>query len=113
MQGSRIYKDNIAAANDALIDVLEDSGAIIIGKTNTPEFGAGANTFNEYTALRFTLPAMYLELFCAESAGTSNLLALLTISSQSDSGLSAALAGSLSYHHPLHSTELRVLHWLW
>ena len=48
MQGSRIYKDNIAAANDALVDVLEDSGAIIIGKTNTPEFGAGANTFNEY-----------------------------------------------------------------
>lgn len=45
-QGSRIYRDNIAKANDALIDVLEDSGAIVIGKTNTPEFGAGANTFN-------------------------------------------------------------------
>ena len=47
MQGSRIYKDNIAETNDALIDVLEDSGAIVLGKTNTPEFGAGANTFNE------------------------------------------------------------------
>jgi len=46
-QGSRIYKDRIAAANDALVDVLEDNGAIVIGKTNTPEFGAGANTFNE------------------------------------------------------------------
>ena len=57
LQGSRIYKDNIAAANDALIDVLEDSGAIVIGKTNTPEFGAGANTFNEYAKLRFMVPA--------------------------------------------------------
>ena len=47
LQGSRIYKDRIAAANDALVDVLEDNGAIILGKTNTPEFGAGANTFNE------------------------------------------------------------------
>ena len=51
LQGSRIYKDNIATANDALIDVLEDNGAIVIGKTNTPEFGAGANTFNEYARL--------------------------------------------------------------
>lgn len=47
-QGSPIYKDHIAPANDALIDVLEASGAIVIGKTNTPEFGAGANTFNQY-----------------------------------------------------------------
>ncbi len=47
-QGSRIYKDRIAPINDALIDVLEANGAIVIGKTNTPEFGAGANTFNEY-----------------------------------------------------------------
>ncbi|KAL3132404.1 hypothetical protein ABBQ32_008965 [Trebouxia sp. C0010 RCD-2024] len=45
--GSRIYKDNIAATNDPLVDVLEDSGAIVLGKTNTPEFGAGANTFND------------------------------------------------------------------
>lgn len=57
LQGSRIYKDDIAATNDALIDVLEDSGAIVIGKTNTPEFGAGANTFNEYARLCLTLPA--------------------------------------------------------
>ena len=47
LQGSRIYKDRIAASNDALVDVLEDNGAIIIGMTKTPEFGAGANTFNE------------------------------------------------------------------
>lgn len=46
-QGSSIYKDRIAPCNDALIDVLEAHGAIVIGKTNTPEFGAGANTFND------------------------------------------------------------------
>ena len=47
LQGSRIYKDHVALANDPLADVLEEHGAIVLGKTNTPEFGAGANTFNE------------------------------------------------------------------
>lgn len=61
MQGSRIYKDNIAATNDPLVDVLEDSGAIVLGKTNTPEFGAGANTFNEY-ALQQTVPMKLVPL---------------------------------------------------
>ena len=48
-QGSLIYKDQIAEENDPLVDVLLQSGVIILGKTNTPEFGAGANTFNKYT----------------------------------------------------------------
>lgn len=61
LQGSRIYKDNIAKANDALIDVLEDSGAIVIGKTNTPEFGAGANTFNECGDARAYLVLQFLD----------------------------------------------------
>lgn len=47
-QGSLIYKDQIADENDPLIDILLQSGIIILGKTNTPEFGAGANTFNKY-----------------------------------------------------------------
>ncbi|MDE0114191.1 MAG: amidase [Albidovulum sp.] len=44
--GSPALVDNIPDENDALIDRLEDRGAVIAGKTNTPEFGAGANTFN-------------------------------------------------------------------
>ena len=47
LQGSRIYKDHIAQVNDPVVDVLEEHGAIVLGTTNTPEFGAGANTFNE------------------------------------------------------------------
>ena len=46
-QGSPIYKDNIPARSDILVERLEDNGAVIYGKSNTPEFGAGANTFNE------------------------------------------------------------------
>src|SRR5256886_2932871 len=45
--GSRLYKDNIPAEDDIVVDRMRRAGAITIGKTNTPEFGAGSQTFNE------------------------------------------------------------------
>jgi amidase len=44
--GSTIYADNVPDVDALLVERLRDAGAIILGKTNTPEFGAGANTFN-------------------------------------------------------------------
>jgi amidase len=46
-QGSPIYKDNIPARSDLVVEHLEGQGGLIYAKSNTPEFGAGANTFNE------------------------------------------------------------------
>ena len=46
-QGSPIYKDRIATQSDVVVERLESNGAVIYAKSNTPEFGAGANTFNE------------------------------------------------------------------
>ncbi|MGA7072425.1 amidase [Bradyrhizobium sp.] len=46
-QGSPIYKDNIPASSDILVELIEANGGVIYAKSNTPEFGAGANTFNE------------------------------------------------------------------
>ena len=45
--GSPIYADNVPARDDVVVDTLKRHGAIVLGKANTPEFGAGANTFNE------------------------------------------------------------------
>ncbi|HKQ74223.1 MAG TPA: amidase [Blastocatellia bacterium] len=45
--GSRIYKDFIPGEDALFVERLKKAGAIIIGKTNTPEFGAGSQTFNE------------------------------------------------------------------
>lgn len=45
--GSRVYADHISPRSDLLVEQLEASGAIVIAKSNTPEFGAGASTFNE------------------------------------------------------------------
>ena len=45
--GSRIYADNVPAEDHVLVERLTAAGAITLGKTNTPEFGAGSQTFNE------------------------------------------------------------------
>ena len=46
-QGSPIFKDRIAERSDIAVDTLEANGAVVYAKSNTPEFGAGAHTFNE------------------------------------------------------------------
>ena len=45
-RGSPIYRDQVAAADERLVADLRRAGAVVLGKTNTPEFGAGANTRN-------------------------------------------------------------------
>jgi amidase len=44
--GSPLYKDYIPTEDDIVVERMKRAGAITIGKTNTPEFGAGSQTFN-------------------------------------------------------------------
>ena len=44
--GSPIFADNVPEHSDYLVERLEENGGIVYAKSNTPEFGAGANTFN-------------------------------------------------------------------
>ena len=44
--GSPIYKDFVPAQSSLLVERTRNAGAIVVGKTNTPEFGAGSQTFN-------------------------------------------------------------------
>jgi amidase len=45
-QGSPILKDFIPPADSVMVERMRKAGAIIIGKTNTPEFGLGSHTYN-------------------------------------------------------------------
>jgi amidase len=45
--GSLAYAGHIAARSDYAVEALEAAGAVVYAKSNTPEFEAGANTFNE------------------------------------------------------------------
>ncbi len=44
--GSPLFADQVPKADEACVARLRAAGAIVIGKTNTPEFAAGANTRN-------------------------------------------------------------------
>ncbi len=45
--GSPIYRDHVPDADGLVVERLRAAGAVTLGKTNTPEFGAGSQTFNE------------------------------------------------------------------
>ena len=44
--GSPLYADHVPSEDAAVVTRIKQAGAIIVGKTNTPEFAAGANTVN-------------------------------------------------------------------
>jgi len=44
--GSKIFEHHVPTEDALIVQRLKAAGAIVIGKTNTPEFGAGANTYN-------------------------------------------------------------------
>lgn len=44
--GSPLFAGQVAQADDTMVARLRAAGAIVIGKTNTPEFGLGSHTFN-------------------------------------------------------------------
>ena len=44
--GSPIYRDHVPAEDHAMVEHVKAAGAITLGKTNTPEFAAGSQTFN-------------------------------------------------------------------
>jgi amidase len=44
--GSPLFADNVPDKDDLIVERIRAAGAIAIGKTNTPEFGAGSQTFN-------------------------------------------------------------------
>ena len=45
--GSRLREDFVPEQSDVIVETLEAHGAVVYAKSNTPEFGAGGNTFND------------------------------------------------------------------
>ncbi len=44
--GSPIFKDHVPDTDTLIVQRIREAGAVTLGKTNTPEFGAGSQTFN-------------------------------------------------------------------
>jgi amidase len=90
LSSSPIFSDFVPTASDCLVETVESRGGVIYAKTNTPEFGAGANTFNEVFGA--TLNPWDTSKSCAGSSGGS-AVALATGTAWLASG--SDLGGSL------------------
>lgn len=45
--GSTLFAEHVPDTNALIVDRIQSAGGVTVGKTNTPEFGAGSQTFNE------------------------------------------------------------------
>jgi len=85
--GSLIYKDHVPEQDQLSVANVRDEGGLVIGKTNTPEFGAGANTKNRVFGA--TGNPFNPELSCAGSSGGSAVAlacSMVALASGSDFG---------------------------
>jgi len=85
--GSPLYKDNVPTEDDIVVERMQRAGAITIGKTNTPEFGAGSQTFN--TVFGATRNPYDLTKTCGGSSGGAAVAlacGLVPVATGSDTG---------------------------
>ena len=85
--GSLLYRDFIPDADQGSVVNVRAEGGIILGKTNTPEFGAGANTTNRVFGT--TCNPFDIDLSCAGSSGGSAVAlacSMVPLASGSDFG---------------------------
>ena len=100
--GSLLFADHVPDDDDLMVSRLRTCGANVMGKTNTPEFGAGGNTWNKlFGATRNPFDP---ELTCGGSSGGSAVALacdMLPLASGSDTGgslrLPAAFCGVVAH----------------
>ena len=85
--GSPLYSDYVPDYSALIVERMQGAGAITIGKTNTPEFGAGSQTYNE--VFGETLNPYDTSTTCGGSSGgaaVSLATRMLPIADGSDTG---------------------------
>ena len=116
--GSPIWKDHVPARDERMVAACRAAGAIVVGKTNVPEFGAGANTNNPVYGP--TRNPFDLGRICGGSSGGSAVAlaaSMLPICTGSDTGGSlrtpAAFCGIVGFRVSPGTvpTERRPLGW--
>ncbi len=85
--GSPLFKDHVPTEDNLLVERMRRAGAITLGKTNTPEFGAGSQTFN--TVFGATRNPYDLTKTCGGSSGGAAVAlacGMVPVASGSDTG---------------------------
>ncbi|MEM7344034.1 MAG: amidase [Chloroflexota bacterium] len=110
--GSPIFKDHVPEQDSLLIERLKKSGALTFGKTNTPEFGAGSQTFN--AVFGATRNPYDLSKTCGGSSGGAAVAlacGLAPLADGSDMGGSLRNPASFCNVVGLRPSPGRVPHW--
>jgi Asp-tRNA(Asn)/Glu-tRNA(Gln) amidotransferase A subunit family amidase len=94
--GSLIYKDHVPDQDCAMIEGVRESGGVIVGKTNTPEFGAGANTKNKVYGATGN-PFDPVKTCAGSSGGSAVALALGQVSLATGSDYGGSLRTPAAY----------------
>lgn len=99
-QGSPIYKDTIPAEDALIVERARNAGAIIIGKTNVPEFGFGSQTYNPIFGLtRNPYDLTKTSGGSSGGAGVALALRMLPVADGSDHG--GSLRNPAAYNNVL------------
>lgn len=110
-RGSPIYADHVPKKSDMLVTNIESKGGVVLAKSNTPEFGAGANTFNEVFGK--TRNPWNTDLTCGGSSGGSGAALAagqIWLATGSDFGGSLRIPASFCSVVGLRPTPGRVAH---
>lgn len=85
--GSPIFKDQVAKEDEGVVASLRAAGAIVVGKTNTPEWGAGGNTRNAvYGVTGNPFNPAYSAAGSSGGSGVALACAMVPIATGSDTG---------------------------
>jgi amidase len=85
--GSPLYKDYVPTEDHIVVERMRHAGAVIVGKSNTPEFGAGSQTFN--TVFGATRNPYDVSKTCGGSSGGAAVAlacGMVPVASGSDTG---------------------------
>ena len=110
--GSPIYGDHVPGEDHVIVERLRAAGAILIGKTNTPEFAVGAQTFNPVFGA--TRNPYDLAMTCGGSSGgaaAAVACGMLPFADGSDLGSSLRNPGSFCNVVGFRPTPGRVPNW--
>jgi amidase len=110
-RGSPIYANHVPETSDRLVTNIESRGGVVLAKSNTPEFGSGANTFNEVFGK--TRNPWNTDLTCGGSSGGSGAALAagqIWLATGSDLGGSLRIPASFCSVVGLRPTPGRVAH---
>lgn len=95
--GSKVFDDNIADETAPVVNRLEDAGAIVLGKTNTPEFGWGAGKTENPVFGQTVTPFDLSKTSGGSSGGSAAAVAdgLAALAQGSDAGGSVRIPASM------------------